>query len=60
MTVPRSWGNDSVLSDGGFDWQSRTPVVFMHGLWLLPSSWDRWETVFEEDGLVAPHPGLAR
>ncbi len=19
-----------------------TPVVFIHGLWLLPSSWDRW------------------
>jgi len=18
------------------------PVVFVHGLWLLPSSWDRW------------------
>jgi non-heme chloroperoxidase len=20
----------------------RTPVVFIHDLWLLPSSWDRW------------------
>ena len=19
-----------------------TPVVFIHGLWLLPSSWDNW------------------
>src|SRR6058998_1149515 len=28
----------------------RTPVVFVHGLWLLPSSWDRWTTVFEEAG----------
>src|SRR5664279_1551664 len=28
----------------------RTPVVFIHGLWLLPSSWDRWVTVFEEAG----------
>src|SRR6266511_3855825 len=26
----------------------RTPVVFVHGLWLLPSSWDRWATLFEE------------
>ncbi|MFZ0042769.1 MAG: alpha/beta hydrolase [Solirubrobacteraceae bacterium] len=26
----------------------RTPVVFIHGLWLLPSSWDRWAAVFEE------------
>lgn len=28
----------------------RTPVVFIHGLWLLPSSWDRWTAVFEEAG----------
>ena len=28
----------------------RTPVVFVHGLWLLASSWDRWATVFEEAG----------
>ena len=20
----------------------KTPIVFVHGLWLLPSSWDRW------------------
>jgi pimeloyl-ACP methyl ester carboxylesterase len=26
----------------------RTPVVFVHGLWLLPSSWDRWAGAFEE------------
>lgn len=34
-----------------------TPVVFVHGLWLLPSSWDRWATVFEEAGYVALTPG---
>ncbi|MCX4759527.1 alpha/beta hydrolase [Streptomyces sp. NBC_01275] len=28
----------------------RTPVVFVHGLWLLPSSWDRWAARFEEAG----------
>lgn len=28
----------------------RTPVVFIHGLWLLASSWDRWGVVFEEAG----------
>jgi pimeloyl-ACP methyl ester carboxylesterase len=34
----------------------RTPVVFIHGLWLLPSSWDRWVGLFEENGYsgVAP------
>ena len=29
------------------------PVVFVHGLWLLPSSWDRWAAVFEK--LVIRH-----
>jgi pimeloyl-ACP methyl ester carboxylesterase len=32
------------------------PVVFVHGLWLLPSSWDRWATVFEEAGYTALAP----
>src|SRR3954449_6902834 len=38
----------------------RTPVVFIHGLWLLPSSWDRWVSVFEEAGyagVTASWPG---
>ena len=33
------------------------PVVFVHGLWLLPSSWDRWATLFEEAGYTALTPG---
>jgi non-heme chloroperoxidase len=35
----------------------RTPVVFIHGLWLLPSSWDRWAGVFEQAGYTALTPG---
>ncbi|HLQ14824.1 MAG TPA: alpha/beta hydrolase [Candidatus Eisenbacteria bacterium] len=35
----------------------RTPVVFIHGLWLLPSSWDRWATVFEQAGFAPVQPG---
>jgi non-heme chloroperoxidase len=35
----------------------RTPVVFIHGLWLLPSSWDRWAEVFEEAGYTPLTPG---
>jgi non-heme chloroperoxidase len=27
----------------------KTPVVFIHGLWLLPSSWDRWAAFFGEN-----------
>jgi pimeloyl-ACP methyl ester carboxylesterase len=54
---------DSTLQD----WESRqvdrantsgnTPVVFVHGLWLLPSSWDRWATLFENAGYVAVKAG---
>jgi non-heme chloroperoxidase len=33
-----------------------TPVVFIHGLWLLPSSWDPWAALFEEAGYVALTP----
>jgi non-heme chloroperoxidase len=35
----------------------RTPVVFIHGLWLLPSSWDRWATVFADAGYAPLTPG---
>ena len=34
-----------------------TPVVFIHGLWLLPSSWNRWAEVFEQAGYTALTPG---
>jgi len=34
----------------------RTPVVFIHGLWLLPSSWDNWAGLFEEAGYAAVTP----
>ena len=34
-----------------------TPVAFVHGLWLLPSSWDRWAAMFEEAGFIAVRPG---
>ena len=31
-------------------------VVFVHGLWLLASSWDRWRTVFEGAGYATLAP----
>src|SRR4051794_29159457 len=34
----------------------RTPVVFIHGLWLLPSSWDNWAGLFEEAGYAPVTP----
>jgi non-heme chloroperoxidase len=35
----------------------RPPVVFVHGLWLLPNSWDRWAMLFEDNGYAALTPG---
>jgi pimeloyl-ACP methyl ester carboxylesterase len=34
----------------------RTPVVFIHGLWLLASGWDNWAAVFEQAGYAAVTP----
>ena len=33
-----------------------TPVVFIHGLWLLPSSWDNWAEFFEKAGYAPLTP----
>jgi non-heme chloroperoxidase len=33
-----------------------TPVVFVHGLWLLPSSWDRWVQIFSDAGYAPLTP----
>jgi non-heme chloroperoxidase len=33
------------------------PVVFVHGLWLLASSWDRWASLFEEAEYATLTPG---
>jgi non-heme chloroperoxidase len=34
----------------------KTPVVFIHGLWLLPSSWANWVDFFEEAGYAPLTP----
>ncbi|PPL16619.1 alpha/beta hydrolase [Microterricola pindariensis] len=33
------------------------PVVFIHGLWLLSSSWQKWRELFEDNGYVTLAPG---
>lgn len=35
----------------------RQPVVFVHGLYLLASSWDNWRAFFEEQGYTTLAPG---
>ena len=32
-------------------------VVFVHGLWLLSSSWDAWRALFEDNGYATIAPG---
>ena len=34
-----------------------TPVAFVHGLWLLPSSWEPWAKFFEKAGFTTLTPG---
>ncbi len=36
---------------------TKQPIVFVHGLWLLPSSWDHWRTHFEALGYSTLAPG---
>lgn len=33
------------------------PVVFVHGLWMLASSWQPWRSFFEENGYATVAPG---
>src|SRR5215472_12144508 len=37
--------------------EEKQPVVFVHGLYLLASSWDNWRVLFEEHGYTALAPG---
>src|SRR4029450_10020430 len=33
-----------------------TPIVLIHGLWLLPSSWNNWVEYFEQEGYAGLTP----
>jgi pimeloyl-ACP methyl ester carboxylesterase len=35
----------------------KPPVIFIHGLWSKPSSWDRWAEMFEAAGYAPLAPG---
>ena len=36
---------------------TRTPVLFIHGLWLHASSWEPWVSLFAEEGYAPLAPG---
>ncbi len=52
MRTPREQQEVDRANDSGLQ-----PVVFVHGLWLLASSWDRWRTFFEDQGYTSIAPG---
>ena len=56
MTTPSSLTEREARQVEQANASGRTPVVFIHGLWLLPSSWDRWAGLFEEAGYAAVTP----
>jgi non-heme chloroperoxidase len=37
--------------------EGKQPIMFVHGLWLLASSWDKWRAFFEEQGYTTLAPG---
>ena len=59
MTTAESSASPSgkTITEHELEQTARTPVVFVHGPWLLPSSWDRWAALFEDNGFAALTPG---
>ncbi|QBS44396.1 carboxylesterase [Nocardia sp. CS682] len=50
MTTPSSIDQHTLDQINAANESGRTPVVFVHGLWLLASSWDRWAELFAAAG----------
>ena len=53
MTTISTYEEDQINTANA---SGRPPVVFVHGLWLLASSWDRWRAVFEDAGFTTVAP----
>lgn len=59
MTSPASTPSITATERGQAEAANATakqPVVFVHGLWLLPSSWAAWRAHFEELGYATLAP----
>ena len=60
--APEATGTPTLITEREHDQIERanastaTPVVFIHGLWVLPSSWDGFVKVFEEAGYIPLTP----
>jgi pimeloyl-ACP methyl ester carboxylesterase len=55
-TTERSITEREAAEIDGANASGNTPVVFIHGLWLLPSSWANWAGLFEEAGYAPLTP----
>ena len=40
--------------------KSNPTVLFIHGLWMHPTTWDPWAQVFSAQGYSTMAPGMAR
>ena len=60
MTAPPTLPRRSTSRSRGPTTPTPRPVVFIHGLWLLPSSWDRWARAVRGGGIHARPARLAR
>ncbi|WP_326958142.1 alpha/beta hydrolase [Amycolatopsis sp. NBC_01286] len=56
MTVPAPTAQELAEVERA-NTSGKQPVVFVHGLWLLDTSWDRWAEFFEAAGYAAVTPG---
>jgi pimeloyl-ACP methyl ester carboxylesterase len=57
MTTVQSGDLDLQQQIDAANASNAVPVVFVHGLWLLASSWDRWAALFAEAGFSPVSPG---
>ena len=53
-TTLADWEREEIARANASD---LTPVVFVHGLWLLSSSWQPWRDFFEDNGFITLAPG---
>lgn len=54
MTEIAGWEQDEIDRANA---SGSTPVVFVHGLWLLSGSWQPWRDLFESNGYATLAPG---
>lgn len=57
VAPPATITDDEAYDVARVNASGQQPVLFVHGLWLLPSSWQRWSALFEQAGYATLTPG---